>query len=61
MKFELILENNPVASEIVEFLLSKGSISKKELIKMVVEGPEQHDARQVLKHFLASKDKIKVE
>lgn len=61
MKFELILESNPVVSEIVKILLSKGSPTKRELIKMVAEGPEEHNARKALKHFLASQNQIKVE
>jgi len=61
VKFELILESNPVVSEIVKILLSKGSPIKKELITMVVEGPEEHNARKALKHFLADQNQIKVE
>jgi len=61
VKFETILKSNTVVSEIVKILLSKGSTTKKELIKMVVEGPEEHNARKALKHFLAGQNQIKVE
>lgn len=52
VKFDLILEHNPCIREIVEVLLANKSPSVQELIKMVVEGTDQHAAKEVLKHFV---------
>jgi hypothetical protein len=59
-KFELILKNNPTALEIVETFLANKSPRKKELLKMVVEGEDQQDARKVLAYFLAHDELTKV-
>jgi hypothetical protein len=60
-KFDLILRNNPVVSEIVENILTNKSKAKRDLLRAILDGIDIKDAKKILEQFLANEKEFKVE